>query len=220
MYIFRLGDLRLPIPPESVEMKAKNQNKTTTLIDGFEYNFTNKPGLTEISFEVLIPAVQYPFAIYENGFQNQKYYLDQIEKLKVDGKPFLLKIIRDMPNGEPLYDTEMNVTLEEYTIKESAENGFDIVISIKLKEYFYLKTAKNNITENGEIVEENKREESQQAPTPQNDSYTVKKGDTLWTLAKYYYGDGSKYKLIASANPQVTNPNLIYVGQVLVIPKE
>ena len=53
-----------------------------------------------------------------------------------------------------------------------------------------------------------------------NQNYTVKSGDTLWALAKFYYGDGSKYSLISSANPNITNPNLIYPGQVLVIPKE
>ena len=51
-------------------------------------------------------------------------------------------------------------------------------------------------------------------------SHVVKSGDTLWALAKFYYGDGSKYSLISSANSDITNPNLIYPGQVLVIPKE
>lgn len=47
--------------------------------------------------------------------------------------------------------------------------------------------------------------------------YTVQKGDTLWAIAKKYYGDGSKYPKIASAN-NIANANLIYVGQKLLIP--
>lgn len=50
-------------------------------------------------------------------------------------------------------------------------------------------------------------------------TYTVKKGDCLWAIAKQFYGDGSAYTRIYDANTkQIANPNLIYVGQVLVIP--
>ena len=49
-------------------------------------------------------------------------------------------------------------------------------------------------------------------------TYTVQSGDCLWTLAEKYYGDGAQYKKLAAANPAITNPNLIYPGQVLTIP--
>ena len=52
----------------------------------------------------------------------------------------------------------------------------------------------------------------------QSRTYTVVKGDTLWGIAKKFYGDGSKYTRIAGANSAVVkNPNLIYPGQVLTI---
>ena len=220
-YRFYLDNILLPVTPQSLEIKIKNQNKTVTLINDTEYNFLKGAGLTEISFDILLPAVKYPFAVYENGFKNQKYYLDELERLKVSKKPFKFYVSRELPNGIGLYDTDMNVSLEDYTIKESADNGFDLTVSINLKEYAPITTKTDiNISSDGTATEEKTRVESPQAPTLQNESYTVKKGDTLWALAKYYYGDGSKYKLIASANPQITNPNLIYVGQVLVIPKE
>ena len=40
-------------------------------------------------------------------------------------------------------------------------------------------------------------------------NYTVKKGDTLWAIAKQYLGSGTKYPQIASEN-NIKNPNLIY----------
>ena len=219
-YRFYLDNILLPVTPQSLEIKIKNQNKTVTLINDTEYNFLKGAGLTEISFDILLPAVKYPFAMYEKGFKNQKYYLDELERLKVSKEPFQFYVSRELPKGASLYDTDMNVSLEDYTIKESADNGFDLTVSINLKEYVPITTTDINISSDGTATEEKTRVESPQAPTPQNESYIVKKGDTLWALAKYYYGDGSKYKLIASANPQITNPNLIYVGQVLVIPKE
>ena len=47
--------------------------------------------------------------------------------------------------------------------------------------------------------------------------HKVVKGDTLWAISKKYYGDGSKYMKIANAN-DIKNPDLIYVGQNLLIP--
>ena len=50
-------------------------------------------------------------------------------------------------------------------------------------------------------------------------TYTVKKGDCLWNIAKKYYGNGALYTKIYDANTsKIANPNLIYVGQKLVIP--
>ena len=49
--------------------------------------------------------------------------------------------------------------------------------------------------------------------------YTVQPGDTLSAIAQQFYGDGNLYPRIFDANPnQLTNPNLIFPGQVLRIP--
>ena len=49
----------------------------------------------------------------------------------------------------------------------------------------------------------------------------VVRGNTLWGESQKFYGDGSLYKLIFAANAnQIKNPNLIYPGQVFVVPNE
>ena len=45
--------------------------------------------------------------------------------------------------------------------------------------------------------------------------YTVKKGDTLWGIAKRY---GVTLSALIAANPQIKNPNLIYPGNQVNIP--
>jgi len=48
---------------------------------------------------------------------------------------------------------------------------------------------------------------------------TVSRGDSLWRLSHLTYGAGTRYAVIYKANRgQIRNPNLIYPGQVLVIP--
>ncbi len=64
-------------------------------------------------------------------------------------------------------------------------------------------------SETGEIVDSSEPE-----------LYTVKKGDSLSKIAKAIYGDPMKYKEIFEANkPMLKNPDLIFPGQVLRIPK-
>lgn len=46
-------------------------------------------------------------------------------------------------------------------------------------------------------------------------TYTVKKGDTLWGIAKKY---GVTLLALIQANPQIKNPNLIYPGDEVSIP--
>jgi nucleoid-associated protein YgaU len=49
------------------------------------------------------------------------------------------------------------------------------------------------------------------------DEYTVKVGDTLYSLAKRF--DLLTYRQILRVNPEITNPNRIYPGQIINIPK-
>ena len=51
-------------------------------------------------------------------------------------------------------------------------------------------------------------------------SHSVKRGDTLWDIAKKYYGKGHLWTKIYKANKsKIKNPNLIYPGQKFTIPK-
>lgn len=45
-------------------------------------------------------------------------------------------------------------------------------------------------------------------------TYTVQKGDTLWDIAKQFLGDPTKYTQLAAIN-NITNPDLVYVGQTI-----
>ena len=126
MYHFYLDKILCPVAPSKMQMKIKGNNKTLTLINEGEINILKEAGLTEISFDLLIPNVVYPFAIYKDGFQNAKYFLDEIEKLKINKEPFQFIVTRSFPNGNMLFGTDMKVSLEDYTIDEDRKEGFEI----------------------------------------------------------------------------------------------
>jgi 5'-nucleotidase / UDP-sugar diphosphatase len=47
--------------------------------------------------------------------------------------------------------------------------------------------------------------------------YTVRKGDSLWSIAQAKYGNGHKWKQIAAANPKL-DPNRVQAGQTITLP--
>ena len=54
---------------------------------------------------------------------------------------------------------------------------------------------------------------------PKIGTITVTRGDSLWRLSRRSLGGGERYAVIYKANQkQIRNPNLIYPGQVLVVP--
>lgn len=135
MYDVYLDKILCPIAPEKLQLKVNNNNKTVTLINDGEVNILKKAGLTEISFDLLLPNSRYPFAVYKSGFKSARYFLREIEKLKTSRKPFKFKVVRKFPNGRMLFTTNMKVSLEEYSITDDAQEGVDVVVSIKLKQY-------------------------------------------------------------------------------------
>jgi nucleoid-associated protein YgaU len=49
---------------------------------------------------------------------------------------------------------------------------------------------------------------------------TIERGDNLWRIAREHYGRGVRYTAIFQANKeQIRDPNLIYPGQVFLIPR-
>ncbi len=221
-YFVFIGKKMMPVAPESIRMKVNNQNKTLNLINQGEFSIVKKAGLTDIDFDLLLPNVEYPFATYDEGFQNAKHYLEYFEQLKTGKKKVQFIVSRQLPNGKVLYSTNLTVTLEEYTAEDSVDEGFDVNCSVSLKQYvpFETKTAKIKTKKKKKKVKKKKNRQKKATPS-KNKKYTVVKGDCLWAIARKFYGDGTKYTKIKDANASLLkgrSPNLIYPGDVLTIP--
>ena len=218
-YDFYMGNILLPVAPSKLQLKYGNANKTAILINEGEINILKTPKLSDIDFEVLLPYTEYSFAKYKDGFKPISYFLQEFESMKTKKQPFQFIIVRRLPNGTLLHGLNMKVTLEDYTLNESTDNGFDTTVKVKLKQFRDYGT-KTCVIKDTKVSVNQARATSNNAPS--GGKYTVKSGDSLWKIAATQLGDGSKWNSIYEANKSVigANPNKIYPGQVLTIPNK
>ena len=211
-YACYLAGVQMPTPAK-LTVKIKNKNKTLILLNEGEINFLRTPGLTEIVVPFVFPML--------TG-RSPDYYLGTLERLKTSKKPTQFILVRCSPDGRTLYDTNMRVSVEDYNIVEDATKGLDVAVDVNLKQWrpYGTKTATvKQPAESGQAATVTVEKERDASTAPTAKTYTVKAGDSLWAIAAKYYGKGAEYSKIASANTdKISNPNLIYPGQVLTIP--
>ncbi|AZV59118.1 LysM peptidoglycan-binding domain-containing protein [Clostridium sp. AWRP] len=204
--------LRLPVPPGNYSIKGSNNNSSFSVENFGEVSFLGKTNLCEIGvIETFFPNKNYTFCQYLE-FPKPWDCVNLIEKWRVSGKP-IRYIITDTP-------INIACSIESFEYKENDGTG-DISFSLQLKEYRIIDatTRKFNSLSNGyqnvtflaaDIAAVNKRPIDKQTPT----QYTVKKGDTLYLIAKKVYGDGSKWQELAEKN-LIKDPTDIPEGTVL-----
>ncbi len=188
MYSVFLDGWQFPITPPKLQVSIKGKNKTLTLVNDGEINFLKTPGLTEVdSFDAVLPTLAaYPFAAYPDGFHGPQWYLDKLENLMKSKKPAQFIVSRVSPAGKLLFSTNLTVSVEEYAIKESATDGLDVTVSIKLKQYKAFATKTVNITIKKQPVAQATPTQSTAKPAASSNT-TLKVGDIVdFTGSKHY----------------------------------
>lgn len=223
--------LRLPITPGELNIKSGSNNKVVTLIDEGDINILKSPSLTEIEFTARYPMRPYPYSKDYTGFS---VHWAALKLLKETKQPFRFIVARHTPSGRRTWDTNLRVALEDISIKENADEGDDVLVDFKLKQYkpystkvLRLKSVIPTTTSTSTVA----RAVSTVVESLGN--YTVKSGDCLWNIAKRYYGSGAKWKVIYEANKNLieqtakkygkkssSNGHWIYPGTKLTIPKQ
>lgn len=219
-YRLYLAGVLMPVTPSKVTVKISNQNQTMTLINGEEINILKAAGLSEVSFELLLPQMTYPFS---NGeAQSAAYYLSLFERLKTEKMPFQFILNRQRPNGGMFHFTNLTVSLESYEIIDDAGEGFDVRVKLTLKQYrvYGTKTVTLQAAKaSGKTAATVQAAPRPTATAPKAAAYTVQKGDTVWNIAKKQLGNGADYMKIYNLNKdKIKNPNQISPGQVLTLP--
>jgi LysM repeat protein len=223
MYTFFLGDVRLPVAPSRIDVRYGNALSRLDLADGREVLLGNTKKLAGISFSALLPWMQYPFAVYTDGFRRGDEILADLLALKDGGRAFRFIMHRQIGGVVPA-PINIRAVFEEIRIREDASDGSDIYVDIRLSEFQEIAPRKvlTNSGALGIVVEpQNVTRPIENKPEPR--TYTVVRGDSLWAIAHRFLGNGNRWQEIYRLNKSVIdarnrgtgNPYYtIYPGQV------
>lgn len=197
-------ELILPVTPAWYFWRHPTKLETVSLDQLGEATLHGGYKMGDCTLEnVLLPAQQYPFMV--PGSRAAPYeYLYDLEVWCDKGAQLQWIVSGTSVNA--------SVVIEEITQGEQ-DGTNDLYLTIAMRQWQRLETPVLALSGGGAATARDS-----QTGAASTKTYTVQSGDCLWSLAEKYYGDGSQYKKLAAANPEITNPNLIYPGQVLTIP--
>lgn len=210
-----MGKKMLPVAPGKLSVRINNNNKTINLINDGEVNLLKNAALTEIAFEVLLPNNEYPFANYNSfSIDLAESYLSDFKTLKLSKDPFQFIVTRMTNDWTFLFDTNITVSLEDYEIIEDANNGTDVMASIRLKQYKQYGTKTATLKTNADGTQTAVIDEPRLTTKPVPNTAKILKNQTLLQLVKKNFGNTKMFNHIKKING-ITNPNNIPTGTVL-----
>ena len=216
---FKYGGRRykLPVNPEEIKKDQKLNIEKYQVLGSGAVSVPTYADLWEYSFDCELAHKETHYM--ESGTSaDPDRYIQILTKAQKKKKPIQLIY----SNGET-DDESVKVLVESCGIVEKAGEEGDKYLSLSFlqykapsKKYMAVKTPTATVA----------KAQTPQASQPSNPAvtkgktYTVKAGDSLWKIAKQFYGNGASYSKISGSNSdKIKNPNLIYPGQVLTIPE-
>lgn len=211
-----VNDVEMPVAPAEIDTVINGQNETVQLLSGHEFNQINHPGLTELSMKLRLPHHDVHYA---SNWQPQQTFLDLFERLKTDEKSrvFSVMILRSGAATELSDGYFEYMTLEEYRIQESTDEGLDLLVECTFKQFRPLRTKTLQVKENAAGGFTATAVPVTSHPASRPESVEAVAGDSLWLIAQKYLGDGERYGEVAKLNG-ISNPNRLAVGQKVRLP--
>ena len=204
---------KLPVNPEEIKKTQKLSIEKYQVLKSGQVSVPKFPELWTYEFSCELPHQEVHYM--ESGSRaDPDRYIRAITKAQRKKKPVQLIY----SNGET-DDESVKVLIESCTITEKAGEEGDKYLSLSFVQYKTLSKKYVAVVTPAATVAQPQTPQPANPAVEQGKTYTVQKGDTLWKIAKQFYGNGSRYPKIVSANSdKIKNPNLIYPGQTFSIP--
>lgn len=135
--------------------------------------------------------------------------LNQNNSIEIEAKKHVVQ------KGENLWNISVKYYGDGFKwVDIATENKIKNASIIEVGQELTIPTIDNKLS-----VDENLDTPNQNTQTVKDNTYTVVKGDSLWSIAIKVYGDGYRWSDIAKEN-KLSHPNLIHPGNVLAIPSQ
>jgi len=203
----------IPINPESITISLPSSSKTENVLGIGEVSVPQTNSLSTIEIESAFYRYWIDAYPAKHQYSTTKAYEDWFKTWQKSKLPAQFTV------EELGYN--LRVTCEAFNCTVNSGEEDDIYYTLSLQEYrqYGAKTISVS-TDTGEatVAAETRADTS---PAVEQ-TYTVSSGDNLWAISKKLSGDGSNWQALYEANKAVIgdNPNLIYAGQVYVVPTD
>ena len=203
---------RFPVLPSAINVQDYAITNDSNITGLGDVTVFGGKGLRTIEISSFFPNPKrkYSFVSYTD-YPKQYDCVNKIKKWMDKGE-----VLRFIVTG-----TEINFQVRITDFEYSEQDGTrDVYFTINLKEYRKIKisstTPKKKKTDNKDRTDTKETDNK-----PKQKTYTVKSGDTLYDIAKKYYGKGSDYKKIIEKNkakyPSLSKSTTLKKGWVLTI---
>lgn len=184
------------VNPERLRISRPNCNRVERLAMGGTVNLWGGRGLREVRFTTFLPERGSPFYGGVDGAE----VLSLLKSWQDSGDPVRM-IVSDSDINDAFLIEDVTETLRE--------GDGDITLTLHLREYKFSAQAAR-----GAAARVQGAARTDERVTPE--TWTVKRGDTLWGIACTLYGDGTRWRELARKNG-VSEPRRLPIGKVLVL---
>lgn len=193
--------LTMPVTPSEFRVET---GRAVTQLDMAQTGQVNLPGLEALFNEqqtFLLPSSARNYT--SAGYGGNPYEIvDTLTRWSQSGD--VLRLI--------VTDTPVNLPILLAPVRYGEQDGTgDVYVTLTMRQYREL------AAETTEQAATGNAGRTQSPETKPAATYTVVSGDTMWGIARRYYGDGTLAWKLASYNG-IPNANLIYPGQKVTIP--
>lgn len=137
LYLSREGrTLRLPVNPESYKIAKENDNSEYNVLGVGPIMIPRTPKLQTVTWSGLLPGRPDFGAVLTSGaFQPPKFYIDFLQSAMDDKAVVRFVANRYLENGEPIFDTNMEVLVTSFHSEERGGETGDFYYDLGLMEY-------------------------------------------------------------------------------------
>lgn len=222
----RTRHIRFPMMPEEIVVtRGPRTMQIETLEDSAE--IPNGPGLLRVSWDGMLPGRARRKAPYVHEWENPEDLDEQLAEWTEDGRRLRLIVT----------DTNINheVFIRTYEASRAGGHG-DVTYSIEFVEWKDIEVRKQPRKDKKKKDRKPRQSDDETGRRGNKDKdgggkkratsthYTVKAGDTLWTIAKKFLGNGNRwreiYEIPENRKAIGSNPDVLKVGTKLRIPED